>query len=175
MAARIAADSSGSVASLCAGRPDEMGFHLVQTTGSVEHLDALAQRAESRGLSWTAAGLTSNTSKIRCTTEEDVYAALELQWIPPELREGQGEIEAAAEGKLPRLVEPGDICGFLHCHSNYSDGTSTVRDWALAAQEAGYEYLGITDHSEAARYAGGLFRDKIQDLMSQIPVEGSSS
>ncbi len=160
--------SSGSVASLRTSGPDDLGFQMVQTTGSVEHLNALAQRAESLGLSWTAAGITSNGAKIRCVTEEDVYTALDLQWIPPELREGLGEVEAAAEGELPPLVEAGDLRGFLHCHSNYSDGTSTVRDWALAAQKAGYEYLGITDHSEAARYAGGLFRDKIQEQHDEI-------
>lgn len=160
--------ASGSVASLRASRPDDLGFHMVQTTGSAEHLDALARRAETLGLSWTDSGITSNGAKIPCATEEEIYTALDLQWIPPELREGQGEIDAAAERKLPRLVEAADLRGFLHCHSNYSDGTSTVRDWAVAAQQAGYEYVGITDHSEAARYAGGLFRDKIQDQHDEI-------
>ncbi len=160
--------AGGSVASLRASRPDDFGFHMVLATGSGEHLDALARRAETLGLSWTDSGITSNGAKSPCATEEEVYTALELQWIPPELREGQGEIDAAAEHKLPRLVEAADLRGFLHCHSNYSDGTSTVRDWAVAAQQAGYEYVGITDHSEAARYAGGLFRDKIQDQHDEI-------
>jgi DNA polymerase (family 10) len=76
--------------------------------------------------------------------------------IPPELREGRGEIALAAAGALPRLLERGDLLGFLHCHTNYSDGTNTVRQVAEACRAAGYRYVGITDHSQAAAYAGGL-------------------
>jgi DNA polymerase (family 10) len=160
--------TSGSVASLRASRPGALGFHLVGTTGSAEHLKAMARRADDLGLTWTDHGITAPGEAVECATEEDVYGALDLQWIPPELREGQGEVEAAAQGELPHLVELGDLRGFLHCHSNYSDGTSTVRDWTVAARDAGYEYVGITDHSEAATYAGGLYRDNIRNQHEEI-------
>jgi DNA polymerase (family 10) len=79
-----------------------------------------------------------------------------LPFIPPELREAAGEIDAAAVGALPVLLERGDLLGFLHCHTTYSDGTSGVAEWAEACRAAGYGYVGITDHSQAATYAGGL-------------------
>ena len=93
-----------------------------------------------------------------------LYGALGLPFIPPELREGTGEVAAAARGELPRLLELGDLRGFLHCHTNYSDGSNTVEELALACRDAGYQYVGITDHSQAAAYAGGLQAD---DLLRQ--------
>jgi DNA polymerase (family X) len=90
-----------------------------------------------------------------------VYHALGLAWVPPELREGDGELQAAASGALPRLVEQSDLRGFLHCHSNYSDGTVTIREWAVACRAAGYEWVGITDHSQSAAYAGGLRKEDV--------------
>src|SRR6266853_1748796 len=80
--------------------------------------------------------------------EPSVYRALGLAWVPPELREGTGELEAAAGDRLPHLVEQGELRGFLHCHSNYSDGTVTTAAWAAACRTAGYEWVGITDHSK---------------------------
>jgi DNA polymerase (family 10) len=159
---------SGSVANLRTGHTGKAGFHMVRTTGSAEHLDALARRADELGFTWTDVGITSHGDAVECATEEDLYGALELPWIPPDLREGQGEIEAATQGALPQLIEVEDLRGFLHCHSDYSDGTSTVRDWAIAARDAGYEYVGITDHSEAATYAGGLHRDNIRNQHEEI-------
>ena len=76
--------------------------------------------------------------------------------IPPELREGRDEIALAARGALPRLLERDDLLGFLHCHTNYSDGTNTVEQLAIACRDHGYRYVGITDHSQSAAYAGGL-------------------
>jgi DNA polymerase (family 10) len=96
--------------------------------------------------------------------ERSFYAALGLPEIPPELREGRGEIEAALAGTLPRLVEQRDLAGFLHCHTTYSDGTTSVEELALACRKAGYSYIGITDHSAAAAYAGGLTPE---DLLRQ--------
>ncbi|MBA3258049.1 MAG: PHP domain-containing protein, partial [Gemmatimonadales bacterium] len=89
---------------------------------------------------------------------------LGLPVIPPELREGRGEVEAAARGALPPLLESRDLRGFLHCHTTYSDGSNSVEELALACRAAGYEYVGITDHSQAAAYAGGL---KPDDLLRQ--------
>jgi DNA polymerase (family 10) len=93
-----------------------------------------------------------------------VYRALGLPWIPPELREGMGEIDAAERGTLPKLVELRDLRGFLHCHSEYSDGNVTITEWAHACRDAGYAWMGITDHSQSAAYAGGL---KVEDIARQ--------
>src|SRR5438132_12935589 len=84
-----------------------------------------------------------------------------LPILPPELREGSGELEAAANGGLPLLVEQGDLRGLLHCHSNYSDGTVTIADWAAACRAAGYAWVGITDHSKSSPYAGGLATEDV--------------
>jgi DNA polymerase (family 10) len=93
---------------------------------------------------------------VATADEECFYRQLGMAPVPPELREGMGEIEAAIAGTLPRLVGREDLKGLLHCHTNYSDGTSTVEQLALACQAAGYSYVGITDHSMSAAYAGGL-------------------
>ena len=100
--------------------------------------------------------------------EASFYAALGLDFIPPELREGQGEIEAAARHALPRLLERVDLRGFLHCHTRYSDGSNTVEELALACRAAGYGYVGITDHSQAAAYAGGLNADDLARQADEI-------
>jgi DNA polymerase (family 10) len=133
---------SGLVADVFLATPADFGLAWVRATGSVEHLRQLEAR-----------GLGSGTG---FPDEADVYGALGLPWIPPELREGNGEIEAAAAGTLPSLVEQRDLKGFLHCHTNYSDGSTTVADWAEVCRLAGYEWVGITDHSGSASYAGGL-------------------
>src|SRR5438034_334893 len=122
--------------------PDDFGLAWVRATGAVAHWNEL----RARGLD--TAG--------RFPDEESVYRALGLGWIPPELREGAGECDAAAAGTLPRLIEPGDVKGFAHCHSNYSDGSVTIAEWAEAAKEAGYAWVGLTDHSQSAPFAMGL-------------------
>ena len=147
---------SGSVAEIHAASEPQFGFQLVRATGSEEHVAALAARARARGLSWEDDGLAHDGMLLPTPTEESVYDALDLQWIPPELREATGEIEAAAAGTLPDLIRLEDLQGFLHCHTDYSDGASRVSDWAAAAAERGYTYLGITDHSQALTDAGGL-------------------
>jgi DNA polymerase (family 10) len=96
--------------------------------------------------------------------EASFYRTLGLAEIPPELREGFGEVQAAATGTLPVLIERRDLQGFLHCHTGYSDGSTTVEELAVACREAGYSYVGITDHSQSAAYAGGLSPD---DLLRQ--------
>ena len=97
-----------------------------------------------------------------------MFAALDLEPIPPEMREGMGEIEAAARRELPNLVTFDDIRGVLHCHSDYSDGTATIEEMATAAKERGWDYIGISDHSESAFYAGGLKRDKLLRQQEEI-------
>jgi DNA polymerase (family 10) len=139
---------SGLVADVVLTAPAEFGLAWIRATGSGEHVRALEARAAARAVRLDADG---------CTAQEaQVYGALGLAWIPPELREDMGELEAAAMRALPTLVEQADLKGLLHCHTNYSDGSVTVAEWAEAADGAGYEWIGITDHSGSAAYAGGL-------------------
>ncbi|MGH7644095.1 MAG: helix-hairpin-helix domain-containing protein, partial [Gemmatimonadales bacterium] len=137
---------SGTVVDVFLAAPDALGPAWVRATGSAAHWAELEARARALGVA-LGPGLAD---------EAAVYRALGLAWIPPELREGSGECDAAARGALPRLVDQADLQGFLHCHTNYSDGTATVAEWARAARDAGYRWIGITDHSESATYAGGL-------------------
>jgi len=97
-----------------------------------------------------------------------MYAALELPLIPPEMREDQGEIEAAREGRLPDLVEAGDIAGDLHVHSNWSDGHNTIEEMARAAKKAGYRYVAITDHSRSQTVANGLTVERLRERRKEI-------
>src|SRR5258708_37504126 len=94
--------------------------------------------------------------RVAGATEEEVYAKLGLPWIPPELRENSGEIEAAAAGKLPKLIEQSNIRGDLHMHTTESDGRATLEEMAEAARALGYEYVAITDHSKALAMANGM-------------------
>jgi len=139
---------SGLVADVFLAAPDELGLTWVRATGSAEHVAQLERRARGHQVSLDAGA--------RFSDEESVYRALGLAWVPPELREGMGEVEVAATGRLPPLVEQRDLKGFLHCHTNYSDGSATVAEWAEACRREGYEWLGVTDHSGAAGFAGGL-------------------
>jgi DNA polymerase (family 10) len=141
-----------------------VGAVLVQATGSEGHLAELAAHASSRGYSLTGAALWHDSEFVATTDEESLYRAVGLPLIPPELREGRGEVAAAARGELPRLLERADLKGFLHCHTTYSDGSTTIEQLAVACREAGYQYVGITDHSQAAAYAGGL---QSEDLLRQ--------
>jgi len=166
--------TSDTVADVYTSSPDSVGFELVRATGSHEHVSALASRARGLGYTWTDGGLARDDAVLSCPTEHGLYERLDMAFVPPELREGGDEIDAAVEGRLPALVEHKDIRGFLHCHSNYSDGTSTVLDWAKAAKQAGYEYLGITDHSAAAMYAGGLFADTVSRQHEEIDEVNAS-
>jgi len=134
---------------------EHWGRALVEHTGSAAHLRALIGRAGVDALP-------------RCTTEEDVYAALGLPWIPPELREGADEIDMAAENRLPDLVSAKDIRGELHAHSTSSDGRHSIEQMANAAAEFGYEYIGITDHSQSLKIAGGISADELWDQIRFI-------
>ena len=134
--------------------PGDFGLAWVRATGAAAHWDEL----RARGLDVSG----------RYPDEESVYRALRLAWIPPELREGDGECEAAAAGTLPRLIEPEDVKGFAHCHSNYSDGSVTIAEWAEAAKEAGYAWVGLSDHSQSAPFAMGLRPEAIGRQHAEI-------
>jgi DNA polymerase (family 10) len=156
--------AGGSSAQIVVTTPVNTGAVLVQATGSEAHLRALAAHAATRDLALSGAALWRGSAFVPTPDEAAFYAALGLDSIPPELREGLGEIEAAEHHALPRLLERGDLRGFLHCHTRYSDGSNSVEELALACRASGYEYVGITDHSQAAAYAGGL---KAGDLARQ--------
>jgi DNA polymerase (family 10) len=137
---------------------ESFGAALQYFTGSKEHNVALRQRALKMGFTLNEYGLFTldGDRRVAGDSEEGVYAALNLSWIPPELRENQGEIDAAEQGRLPRLVELADLRGDLHMHTRESDGRATLAEMAAAARERGYEYIAITDHSKALAMANGL-------------------
>jgi DNA polymerase (family 10) len=144
------------------------GAGLYYFTGSKAHNIAVRRLAQQRGLRINEYGVYRGTRRVGGRDEREVAASVGLPWIPPELREDRGEIEAALAGKLPRLVEPADIRGDLQCHTTDSDGRDTLADMARAAEELGYEYLAVTDHSPAVRVAGGLDRAGFRRQMRRV-------
>ncbi|MEP9410665.1 MAG: DNA polymerase/3'-5' exonuclease PolX [Candidatus Brocadia sp.] len=149
-------------------REDEFGAALQYFTGSKEHNIHLREIAKKKGLKISEYGIFKGDKKIGGQREEDVYKALGMDWIPPELRENRGEIEAAQEGKLPRLVELSDIKGDLHNHSNWSDGTPTFEEMAQHAMKMGYKYLVVSDHSKSLHVANGLKDDELLEEIEEI-------
>lgn len=160
--------AGGASAQIVATTPVNVGAVLVQATGSEGHLRELAAWAADKGFALNAAALWRGSQFVATPDEETFYQALGLSFIPPELREGRGEVAAAAQGDLPRLVDQRDVKGFLHCHTRYSDGSNTVEELATACKGAGYDYLGVTDHSQAAAYAGGLQPDDLARQADEI-------
>jgi len=142
---------------------------LWRATGSSAHVEEMNVLAQTRGFTISGNSLVrSDGKRVSLKSEDAFFDALGLQTIPAELREGMGEIEAAARKDLPNLVVYDDLRGVLHCHSEYSDGTASIEDMARGAQERGWDYIGISDHSESAFYAGGLKRDKLQRQHEEI-------
>lgn len=142
--------------------PEEsFGAALQYFTGSKAHNVVLRGMAKTRGLKVNEYGVFRGEDRIAGRTEEEVYAAVELPWIPPELREARSEFDWAATGQLPRLVELGDIRGDLHVHTTWSDGLATIEEMAAAARQRGYQYLAVTDHSKRATIANGLSADRL--------------
>ncbi|HHT9146017.1 MAG: DNA polymerase/3'-5' exonuclease PolX [Candidatus Brocadiaceae bacterium] len=146
-------------------REDEFGAALQYFTGSKEHNIHLREIAKKKGLKISEYGIFKGDKKIGGRQEEDIYKTLGMDWIPPELRENRGEIEAALEGKLPKLIELSDIKGDLHNHSNWSDGTPTFEEMAEHAMKMGYKYLVVSDHSKSLHVANGL---KDEELLEEI-------
>jgi DNA polymerase (family X) len=138
--------------------PERWAAALLRSTGSDAHLAALDEHAAAHGVRLTRDG----------AEEADLYAALGLPWIAPELREGWGEVALAAAGALPRLVELADLRGTFHCHTTYSDGRATVAEMAEAAAARGWSYLGLADHSKSAAYAGGLSPERVREQQREI-------
>jgi DNA polymerase (family X) len=152
--------------------PDQFGNVLQHLTGSKAHNVALRESAVRRGLHVSEYGILDDATgeTLRCPTEEEVYATLGLEWIPPELREGRGELEAAAPGGggLPDLIELGDLRGDLHCHTTTSDGQQTAEEMAAAARARGLEYLAITDHSASHGFGDHVSDDTLRSRVEEI-------
>ena len=161
---------SGIAADLRVVSDAQFPFALQYFTGSKEHNISLRALAQKQGLKLNEYGLFRGTSErsMRCKEEADIFAALKLTYIPPELREDNGEIEAAASARVPRLIERDDLRGTFHCHTTYSDGSATIAEMAEAARQLGLEYLGIADHSRSAAYAGGLTETEVRRQHQEI-------
>jgi DNA polymerase (family 10) len=138
------------------------GAALLAATGSGAHWAKLQARAEDKGLRLDEKGLWRGRTRIAAADESGIYRALDLDYIPPELREGGEELTLAAKGALPNLVEDGDLRGVLHAHTVQSDGVHTLDQMVKATQARGYEYFGVADHSQSAHYAGGLKPEEIE-------------
>ncbi|MGY3235535.1 DNA polymerase (family 10) [Bradyrhizobium sp. USDA 4448] len=136
------------------------GAALLFTTGSSAHIQQLQALAAEKGMRLDADGLHKGRTVV-AGEEADIYQALGLPFIDPELREGRGEVEMALKGKLPKLVTDKDLRGILHCHTDASDGTETLETMAKATRQRGFEYFGVADHSKSAHYAGGLSMEEI--------------
>jgi DNA polymerase (family 10) len=144
------------------------GAALQYFTGSKAHNVKLRGLAKDKGMKVSEYGVFKGKKMIAGKSEEEVYKVLGLAWMPPELREDRGEIEAAMKNKLPKLIELSDIKGDLQMHSNYSDGIASIEEMAKAAQKLGYEYIAITDHSQSAKYAHGLSTDRLKKQWDEI-------
>jgi DNA polymerase (family 10) len=138
------------------------GATLLHATGSAEHLKQLRALAERKGMKLQADGIRKGR-RLVAATEADIYDALGMPFIEPELREGRGEIDRALKRKLPTLVTDRDLHGILHCHTDASDGTETLETMANATRKRGFQYFGVADHSKSAHYAGGLSIDQIEE------------
>jgi len=149
---------------------ESFGAAMQYFTGSKEHNVALRQRAIRIGLKLSEYGLfrAEDETRVAGETEEGIYQALGLDWIPPELRENQGEIELAEAHALPKLVEQRDIRGDLHMHTTATDGRASLEEMAEAARELGYEYIAITDHSKAIAMAFGLDEKRVVEFAGAV-------
>ncbi|HEY8186868.1 MAG TPA: DNA polymerase/3'-5' exonuclease PolX [Pyrinomonadaceae bacterium] len=166
--------ADGARISLVAASPDEFALALLTETGSKAHVSKLQQLAGEQGDRPEVKSKRTKRPPARSPspgelTEEDIYSQLGMQYIPPELREDQGEIEAALAGKLPEdVVTMEDIRGMVHCHTTYSDGKHTIEEMVRAAEAMGMKYITITDHSPTAFYAGGVTVDRLQRQWDEI-------
>jgi DNA polymerase (family 10) len=150
--------------------PAAWGTHLVHFTGSRDHNVALRGRALARGWSLSEKGFKAvDSGELQLVaTEEEVYARLDMAWVPPELREDAGEVEAASAGTLPRLVTLDDICGDTHTHSDWTDGVDSIEGMARAARDIGRAWIVLTDHSPSLGIARGLAPQRVEEQRAVI-------
>jgi DNA polymerase (family 10) len=159
----------GTLLDLHCVEPARFPVALWRATGSESHLRCVSARAAAMGLAIAGDELRdASGAAVALPDERALYAALGLAYVEPELREGGDEVDAAARGALPSLLAASDIRGVLHCHSRYSDGKATVAEMAAAARARGWSYLGISDHSQSAFYAGGLPRERVLEQHEEI-------
>ncbi|MDH3214835.1 MAG: DNA polymerase/3'-5' exonuclease PolX [Candidatus Krumholzibacteria bacterium] len=147
---------------------EEFPFASLYFTGSKQHNTDMRGRAKKLGYKLNEYGLYKNDHPTPCKNEEEVFRKLGLDFIPPELRESMGEIQAAENHTLPELVTQQDIRGLFHVHTTYSDGTGTINDMAQGAKKLGLQYLGVSDHSQTAVYAGGLSPAKVKEQAAEV-------
>jgi len=166
---------SGLQVDLRAVEPEAYGAALMYFTGSKAHNIELRKIAQERSYKLNEYGLFKGTRRVAGETEEDVYAKLGLDWIPPELREARGEIALAREHRLPRLVEVKDIRGDLQMHTIATDGKGTIEDMAQAARAVGYQYIAITDHSKRVTMALGLDPKRLREQWKAIDALNAGS
>jgi DNA polymerase (family 10) len=152
--------------------PGSWGAALQYFTGSKAHNITVRSRARERGLTINEYGVyridDPEGEPVAAATEEEVYAAVGLPWIPPELREDRGEVKAAEDGDLPDLLELRQIRGDLHCHSTWSDGRHTILEMAKAARDRGYVFHGVCDHSKSLTVANGLDERRVREQAAEI-------
>jgi DNA polymerase (family 10) len=146
------------------------GAALQYFTGSKSHNIAIRRLGQQRGLKINEYGVFRFEKRVAGKTEASVYQMVDLPYIPPELRENRGEIEAARDKRLPNLIEFSDLKGDLHIHTDYSDGRNSLREMALAAKKRGYKYLAVTEHSDRLKIAGGLDPPKLLKQMEEIDL-----
>jgi DNA polymerase (family 10) len=160
---------NGLQADLIALSPAMWGSALQHFTGSKAHNIRFRELALARGLSFSEHGfLRSDGTLLTCATEEEVYAAIGLPWIPPEIREDAGELDAARGGRLPHLIELSDLQADLHMHSTWSDGKASIREMAEAARARGYRYMAITDHSAYLGVTNGLDAARLKQQAAEV-------
>lgn len=151
---------------------NQYGYLLLHSTGSKEHNIHLRKMAKDKGWKISEWGITASNNKTpinkKNATEEDIYKAFKLEYIPPELRENAAEIEAARKNQLPTLIEDKDIRGVFHVHTKQSDGSNTLEEMAIAAKKMGWQYLGISDHSKSSTQANGLDEKRLYTQIKEI-------
>jgi len=148
--------------------PESYGAALQYFTGSKDHNIELRKIAIDRGLKLSEYGLFQGPRMVAGKTEEEVYRALGMEWIPPEMRENMGEIDAALAGELPRIIDYGDVKGDLHVHCNWNGGANSIEELAAAAMALGYEYIGISDHTKFLRIERGLDEETLKKRNKEI-------
>ncbi|MFN8515647.1 MAG: PHP domain-containing protein [Chloroflexia bacterium] len=160
--------ASGASADLRVLPEKHWGSLLHHFTGSKYHNIRLRDLALARGARMSEYGYAVGDDLVTCATEEEVYAYLGMQFVPPPMREESGEIELALKGELPRIVEVADLRGDLHMHTTWSDGTASVREMAIAARDRGYAYICVTDHTHGLGIANGLTPERLRQQRAEI-------
>ena len=161
---------SGMKVDLRVVAPDQFGNVLQHFTGAKAHNVQLREAAVRRGLHVSEYGILDDETgeTLRCATEEEVYERLGMAWIPPELREGRGELDAAAKGTLPKLIELSDLRGDLHCHTTLSDGRQTLEQMVQTAVDRGWEYLAVTDHSASHGFGDHVTPEALEARIDEV-------